>query len=89
MKTFLLLVTCFISLNAFAQTSESITQERASAWVRVTENPITPAKPATVTNQAPAVKKTTTKKTTTPKPNAQQEFEKTNSEVNRFKKKKG
>ena len=62
MKIFLSVLVCFVSLNVLAQTSESITQEKASAWVRVTENPVTPVKQETVTKPAPAVKKTTTKK---------------------------
>lgn len=89
MKNLLALLICLAALKGYGQTSEAFIQEKSSAWIRVTENPVPAAKPETVKKQTTVTKKsTTTNKPSKPKQNTQQEFEKTNSEVNRFKKPK-
>jgi hypothetical protein len=86
MKSLLLIIVCLAAFNGFAQTSENIIEEKSSAWIRVPENPVTITKPKTTSR---IKKKTRTSKAPAPKENAKDEFEKTNSQVNRFKKKKG
>jgi hypothetical protein len=88
MKNLLALFICLIALKGYSQTSEAFVQEKSSAWIRVTENPVPVSKPETIKKQTTIAKKSTTKKPAKPKPNTQQDFEKTNSEVNRFKKPK-
>jgi hypothetical protein len=89
MKNLLAVVICLAALKGYSQTSEAFVQEKSSAWIRVTESPVPTAKPQTIKKQTTVTKKSaTTNKPAKPKPNTQQEFEKTNSEVNRFKKPK-
>jgi hypothetical protein len=88
MKNLLALFICLIALKGYSQTSEAFVQEKSSAWIRVTENPVPVSRPETIKKQTTVAKKSTTKKPAKPKPNTQQDFEKTNSEVNRFKKPK-
>jgi len=89
MKNLLAVFICLAALKGYSQTSEAFVQEKSSAWIRVTENPVPASKPETIKKQTTAAKKsTTTNKPAKPKQNTQQEFEKTNSEVNRFKKQK-
>lgn len=83
MKSFFTIALCFILLKGFSQTNELVMEERSSDWIKVTANVRSVTKPKTTT-----VKKKTNPKKTMPKQNAQQEFEKTNNEVNRFKKSK-
>jgi hypothetical protein len=86
MKKLLVLIFCFIALKAFSQTSDAIVEEKSSDWIKVTFTPPTPKPKQTTTVR----KRTNTNKPSTPKQNSQDEFEKTNSQVNRFKKvKKG
>jgi|GEM_PF-2943104 len=89
MKNLLAVVVCLTALTGYSQTNEAFTQEKSSAWIRVTEDPVAVTKPVTIKKQPAATKKTTnTNKPATPKQNTQQEFEKTNNQVNRFKKPK-
>jgi len=89
MKLFLTVLICLAVFKGYSQTNEAFTQEKSSAWIRVNENPVPVAKPQTVKKQSTSAKKSTnTNKPATPKQNTQQEFEKTNSQVNRFKKQK-
>jgi hypothetical protein len=89
MKKLLFILSCFLALNGFAQTSEPILQEKSSAWIKIAEDPIIVKKPETITRRPVSVRKkvTSPKRQTAPKQDAQEEFEKTNSQVNRFKKK--
>lgn len=86
MKTLFIIICCLAAFNAFAQTSEVVTEEKSSQWIKVVEDPVPVSKPATVKKQTSNVKKKPASKPTPQKQNAQDEFEKTNSQVNRFKK---
>ena len=78
---FALLLLC--ALNGFSQTSEVIVEEKSSAWVKVTGNTT-----ASATRSAPvSQKRVSPKKPSAPKPKSNEEFNKTNQQVNRFKKK--
>jgi len=89
MKNLLAVLVCLTALNGYSQTNEAFTQEKSSAWIRVTENPVAVTTPVTIKKQPTTVKKSTnTNKPAAPKQNSQQEFEKTNNQVNRFKKQK-
>jgi hypothetical protein len=87
MKTVLLIITCLLCLNSFCQTTEPVIEEKASSWIMVTADPVAVSKPATVKKRTTVVKAKSSKpKSATPKQEATDEFEKTNSQVNRFKK---
>lgn len=89
MKLLLLIILCVFSTKAFSQTTEAITEEKSSAWVKVIEDPIVISKPALVKKQTTIRKKRTAKtEPARPKENPQEEFEKTNQQINRFKKQK-
>ena len=89
MKLFLTVFICLAVFKGYGQANEAFSQEKSSAWIRVTENPVPVAKPQTVKKQSTSAKKSTnSNKPAAPKQNTQQEFEKTNSQVNRFKKQK-
>jgi hypothetical protein len=89
MKSLLTVLICFAGISGYSQTAEAFTQEKSSAWIRVAENPVAVNKPEPVKKQSTTAKKsTTTKKSNKPKQDTQQEFEKTNNQVNRFKKPK-
>ena len=89
MKLLLLIILCVFSAKAFSQTTEAITEEKSSAWVKVIEDPVAVSKPASSKKQTTTVKKRSSKtKPATPKPDVQGEFEKTNQQVNRFRKQK-
>ena len=81
MKNILLIFFCLIALNGFSQKEEAFVEEISSDWIKVVVNNI-PVKPKT----------TTLKKKAKPNPsrkgNSQTEFDKTNSEISRFKKSK-
>lgn len=96
MKNFSLLVLLFIcSASAYSQDTETITEERSSAWLKIASpvanipKRVTPARKkavtiAKVTNKKPApVQKTNTTATL---PTKSEEFNKTNSKVKRFQK---
>jgi hypothetical protein len=87
MKTLLLIIFYFAAFNAFAQTSEAVTEEKSSAWLKVVEDPVPVSKPATPKKKQSTVRKKTTSTPAPQKQETQDEFEKTNSQVNRFKKK--
>lgn len=89
MKFVLPIIISLFALNSFAQTSEAITKEKSSAWVKVIEDPVVVSKPASSKKQTTTVKKRSSKtKPATSKQDAQEEFEKTNQKVNRFRKQK-
>ena len=84
MKAVLIIILSFVACKAVAQTSALVVEEKSSAWLRVTMSA-----PVTSTPKKAAVvkKKASTNKPSAPKPTPQGEFEKTNQQVNRFKKK--
>jgi hypothetical protein len=84
MKNLLLVILCFVAFKSFSQTNEILVEEKASEWIKITV-PESTTRPKTTTT---VKKKTTTNKPETPKQNTQEEFEKTNQQVNRFKKQK-
>jgi len=81
MKTLVVAILCLVATKGFSQTADLMIEEKSSEWIKVT-SPVVASKPRTTT-----VKRTTnTTKPATPKQDAQEEFEKTNQQVNRFKK---
>lgn len=89
MKSIIIIILCFVGLKAFCQTSELVVQEKASDWIKVTSTP--GVTNTTSTRQRTSTKmkrKVTSKKPSVPKQDTQDEFEKTNNQVNRFKKSK-
>ena len=73
-----MIVLCFAGLKSFSQTSDIMVEEKASNWIKITAP--TPSRATTVK------KKVSPNKPATPKQDAQEEFQKTNQQVNRFKK---
>jgi hypothetical protein len=90
MKILFATIVGLAAFNAQAQTSEAIVEERSSAWIKVVDDPIPPSRPSTAPKKQTATvkKKSSTGKPAAPKQDTQQEFEKTNNQVNRFKKQK-
>jgi hypothetical protein len=87
MKTALVIITCLICVNSFGQTTEPLTEEKSSAWITVVADPVAVSRPAPVKKQVTVTKrKTSNSRTVKPKEDGAEEFEKTNSQVNRFKK---
>jgi hypothetical protein len=91
-KAFLICFISFIGAKAFCQTDETFTEERASDWIKISAPPT----PATNTRSYTRTSRTTTapeKKEPASKPASQPKssdvFNKTNSEVKRFKKGSG
>jgi hypothetical protein len=87
-KIILIPVLCFLSIAIYAQDEELISEEKSSAWVKITV-------PSNTSRVNTASRKTTTvnKKKTVVKPPAStpaakppDEFSNTNKKVNRFKK---
>lgn len=81
MKCIPVILFCLMACKSFAQKDEALVEEKSSSWVKVVNNE-TEGKPKTATvkrkvNSSPSRKA-----------NSQQEFDKTNNEVNRFKKSK-
>jgi len=83
MKTLFIIILCLVATKGFSQTADVMVEEKSSEWIKVT-SPVVVSRPKTTT----ARKTTTTNKPVTPRNDAQEEFEKTNQEVNRFKKQK-
>jgi len=80
MKTYLFIILCFWGLKSFSQTTDMVMEEKSSGWIKIP--PVTvQSKPA-----ATVKKKSNTARPPSPKKDTPGEFEKTNSEVNRFKK---
>ena len=81
MKGTLLILFCLIGFKSFSQHDEAFVEEKASSWVKVVSS-----------RTAGRPKATAVKRKVNPNPsrreNPQQEFDKTNNEVNRFKKSK-
>jgi hypothetical protein len=86
MKSLFIIILCFVTTKVFSQTSEVIVEEKSSDWIRVTSTaPVLKSKSATTVRR-----KTSSNKPSTPRKDTQEEFDKTNSQVNRFKRgKKG
>ena len=81
MKTLFIILYCLVASKGFSQSSDVMVEEKSSEWIKVT-SPVAVSKPKAVT-----IKKTSsTTRPATPKKDAQEEFEKTNQQVNRFKK---
>jgi hypothetical protein len=82
MKNLFIIISCFIASATFAQSSEVIIEEKSSDWIKVVASvPVSKQRTTTTVKR-----KTTSKKPAIPKKDAQEEFEKTNNQVNRFKK---
>ena len=80
MKSILAILFCFMALKSFSQKEEAFVEEKSSSWIKVDNSEATrKSKTATVkkANSNPSGRQ-----------NSQQEFDKTNQEVNRFKKSK-
>ena len=69
-----------MAAGASAQDKTTLTEEKASEWIKVTET-TTPKSSSAATRKKPA-----TAPATQPKPVPPKEFEETNKKVNRFKK---
>lgn len=82
MKFLLPVLFCLIAFKGFSQKEEAYVEEKSSNWIKVVVSE-TSAKPKTAT-----VKKKVNSGTPSRKDNSQKEFDKTNSEINRFKKSK-
>jgi len=83
MKNLFIIILCLAGSKVFSQTNELMVEEKSSEWIKITAPP-TVTKPRTSTT---IKKNTNANKPVTPKPDAE-EFEKTNKQVNRFKKTK-
>ena len=79
MKSLLAIILCFAGLKSFAQTNDVVVEEKASNWIKITA-PV-PSRTTTTVK-----KKASTNKPANQKQDAQEEFQKTNQQVNRFKK---
>ena len=82
MKKLITAIFCLAALQAIGQEQEPVTEEKTSAWIKVTP-PAAARKTSTVQKKPAAPKSQTTSKAETPKV-----FNQTNSKVNRFKKDK-
>jgi len=82
MKSLLTAIFFLIAFTGFSQTSELKVEEKSSDWIKIAAT-TSVVKPKTVAR----AKKKTSSKPQPPKEDVQDEFEKTNSKVNRFKKK--
>jgi hypothetical protein len=80
MKSLFVIVFCLFGSKAFSQTTDVMVEEKSSEWIKVTAAVV--SKPRTTTVK----RNTTTTKPATRKQGSQEEFEKTNQQVNRFKK---
>ncbi len=83
MKTVLMILLCFFAFKSFSQSNDVVIEERSSDWIKITA-----ATRTTKSKTTTVRKKTSSKKPSAPKQDAQQEFEKTNNAINRFKKSK-
>lgn len=83
MKTLFLILLSLVASKVFCQTNDVMMEEKSSEWIKVTATAMAPPKQSTT-----AKRKKVTNKPLTPQQNAKKEFEKTNSQVNRFKKAK-
>ena len=87
MKATFLIIFSLLCLTSFSQTTQAVTEEKASAWIKVLNDPAPLVRTAPARKKTTAVKRKVTKsKTTVPKGDVGEEFEKTNNQVNRFKK---
>ena len=81
MKNLFVIILLLITSKVFSQTNHVMIEEKSSDWIKIN---LTVAKPKTIVK-----KKVNAQKPSEPKPDAKNEFEKTNQEVNRFRKKNG
>lgn len=82
MKKLLVFICCLGALECFSQTSEVLVEEKSSGWIKVAAAaPTVRPKAATITKKKPA-----SSKPVAPRQDAGQEFDKTNQQVNRFRK---
>lgn len=87
MKLLFPIILCFFALVSSAQTGEAITEEKSSAWIKIVEDPVVISKPPVAKKPTTTTKKkSATRKPAAPKQEAPGRFEKTNQQVNRFKK---
>ena len=82
MKSLFIIILCLVGSKVFAQTNDVVIQEKSSEWIKVT-SVISEPKPKSTRI---VKRKTSSKKPLTNKKNTQEEFDKTNNQVNRFKK---
>ena len=82
MKSILLTFCCLIALKGFSQKQEAFVEQKSSDWVKVIFTSAS-AKP-----KATTTKRNIRSKTPSRKESSQKEFDKTNNEVNRFRKSK-
>ena len=83
MKTIIVLFFTVVAVQGHSQTSDVIIEEKSSSWIKTAATNTVRPRSAT-----PTVRKTNSNKPAKPKQNADQDFDKTNQQVNRFKKQK-
>jgi hypothetical protein len=83
MKNLVFILLCMISVKGFSQTDEPVVEEKSSAWIKIAATN-TVVKPKTTVVQ----KKKNSTKPAVPKQDSNEDFNKTNQQVNRFKKQK-
>lgn len=84
MKSLFIIILCLVGSKGFGQSNDVVVQEKSSEWIKVT-SVISEPKPKSTRI---VKRKTSSKKPLTNKKNTQEEFDKTNNQVNRFKKAK-
>ena len=87
-KIILLSLSCLLSCLAFAQAEDLVSEEKSSAWVKISVPSATSRAAGAPRKSTTATKKKTVVKPPAPTPAAKppDEFSKTNKKVNRFKK---
>lgn len=86
MKNLLVVILCLVAVKAFSQTTDDlVVEEKSSNWIKITSTVVVPKKRQTNTVK----RRTPSKAPSNRKENSNREFEKTNQQVNRFKKKNG
>lgn len=80
MKSFFIILPFFIASKLFAQSTETVTEERSSDWIKVT------ATTTSTKTSSTAVKKKINTSKKPPVKKEEESFDKTNQQVNRFKK---
>jgi hypothetical protein len=82
MKPLFIIILLLLASTAFSQTNDAIIEEKSSDWIKVVATVPVPKQKTTPTVKS----KISSRKHTVPKQDTQEEFEKTNNQVNRFKK---
>lgn len=79
MKNLFVVILILMASKAFSQTNNILSEEKSSDWIKIN---LTVANPKAIVK-----KKMNPEKHSAPKQDVKREFEKTNQEVNRFRKK--